>query len=195
MILENFMLQLTNWGVADVLLPFILVFTIVFAVMQKTKILGDGRKQFNVVIALVMAMSVVIPHVTGSWQNFGFDPVDAINNSLPSVSLIIVAILMALIVLGVFGNDIDIAGTSLSGIAVLVSFIAVGLIFGSQAGLFHIPDWLYFLSDPEIQSFVVMILIFAIVIWFITKEDKKDKVSHGGGEFFKDIGRSMQKKK
>jgi len=194
MALENFMLQLQDWGVMDVLLPFILVFTIVFAVLQKTKILGDGRKQFNVVIALVMALSVVIPHVTGTWQNFGFDPVLAINNALPQVSIIVIAILMALLVLGVFGNDIDIAGTSLSGIAMLGSFVAIALIFGTQVGLIRLPEWLYFLSDPEIQSFVVMILIFALVIFFITKEDKKDNASFGGGQFFKEFGKSMQKK-
>ncbi len=189
------MLQLQDWGVMDVLLPFILVFTIVFAVLQKTKILGDGRKQFNVMIALVMSLSVVIPHVTGTWQNFGFDPVLAINNALPQVSIIVIAILMALLVLGIFGNDIDIAGTSMSGIAMVGSFVAIALIFGTQVGLFNLPEWLYFLSDPEIQSFVVMILIFAIVIFFITKEDKKDTASHGFGETLKEWGRGVQKKK
>ena len=38
-----------TYGVMDFLLPFLLVFTIIYAVMQKTKILGD-KKNFNVKI-------------------------------------------------------------------------------------------------------------------------------------------------
>jgi hypothetical protein len=195
MMFENFILQLQDWGVMDVLLPFILIFTVVFAVFQKTKILGDGRKQYNVIIALVMALAVVIPHVTGAWQAWGFDPVMVINGALPQVSLVVIAIVMMLLIIGVFGNDLDIAGTSLSGIVMIVAFIAVVLIFGTQLGWFNIPTWLYFLNDPEIQSFVIMILVFAIIIWFITKEDKKDKANTGMGEWLKDLGKGMQKKK
>jgi hypothetical protein len=195
MIFENFILQLESWGILDVILPFILIFTVVFAVFQKTKILGDGRRQFNVVIALVMALSVVIPHVTGMWENIGVDPVEVINASLPQVSIIVIAIIMMLLIIGIFGNEIDIAGTSLSGIVVIFAFVAVVLIFGTQVGWFHIPGWLYFLNDPEIQSFVVMILVFGLIIWFITKEDKKEKTKYGLGQFLKDTGSGIQKKK
>ena len=65
MALQDFIMLLDAWGVTDVLIPFILVFTIVFAVLQKTKILGDGKKNYNVMIALVMALAVVIPHIFG----------------------------------------------------------------------------------------------------------------------------------
>lgn len=163
-----------DMGIADVLLPFILVFTIVYAVLNKTKILGDGRKQFNVIVALVMGLSVVIPHVVGS-PILGFDPVVAINTALPQVSVIVVAILMMLVIVGVFGNEWDIGGTSPAGWVVIFAFVAVALIFGSAVNLFNMPDWLYFLEDPEIQSLIVMILVFGIIIYFVTKEEDRDK--------------------
>ena len=50
---------LENQGLTDVLLPFLLIFTIVFAVFQKTEILGKGKKNFNGVIALVIALATV----------------------------------------------------------------------------------------------------------------------------------------
>jgi len=193
MIFENFIAMLDMWGVTDVLLPFILVFTVVYATLQKTKILGDGRKQFNVIIALVMGLGVVIPHVVGRYP-FNFDPVDVINTALPQVSIIIVAILMLLLIIGVFGSDIDFAGTSLSGWIVVLAFIAVVAIFGSAVGWFSMPLWLIFLQDPELQALIVMILVFGIIIWFITKEDKKDKAEHGMGQWLKDAGKVMQKK-
>jgi hypothetical protein len=196
MAFERFMLQLAELGVLDVLLPFLLIFTIVFAVLQKTKILGDGRKNFNVIVALVMALSVVIPHVTGSYYaTFGFDPVTVINDALPQVSIIVIAIVMMLIIIGVFGNDFDIAGTSLSGLVVILAFVAVVLIFGSGVGWFYMPDWLYWLNDPEIQSLVIMILVFGIIIWFITKEDKPSDPNKGFGKFLEGLGKSVKEKK
>ena len=54
-------------GLFDVVLPFLLVFTIVFAIMEKTKVLGtedlDGKKytkkNLNAIAAFVMAFLVV----------------------------------------------------------------------------------------------------------------------------------------
>jgi hypothetical protein len=195
MIFQDFIAQLDQLGFTDVLLPFILIFTIVFATLQKTKILGEGKKQYNVMVSLVMALAVVIPHITGSWEQFGFDPVMVINNALPQVSIIVVAIVMMLLIIGVFGNDIDFAGTSLSGIIVLLAFIAVVLIFGSQVGWFNLPAWLQILNDPEIQSLVVMVLVFGIIIWFVTKEDRKDDKERGLGNWMKEMGKGMIAKK
>ena len=170
---QDFFANLESWGFLDVVLPFILVFTIVFAALQKTKILGEGKKNYNVVVALVMGAGIIFPHVTGSYQDLiGFDPVVVINQSLPQVSIILVAIIMLLLILGVFGNEVDFAGTSLSGWVVIVALVAVGLIFGSATGWFVLTDWLAFLNDSEIQSLVIMILVSGVIIWFVTKEDK-----------------------
>jgi hypothetical protein len=196
MMFENFIAMLDQIGVTDVLLPFILVFTIVFATLQKTKILGDGRRSFNTVVALVMSLAVVIPHVVGRYP-FNFDPVDVINQALPQVSIIIVAIVMLLLIIGVFGNEIEIAGTPLSGLVVLLAFVAVVLIFGSAVGWFQLPFWLLFLQDPELQALIVMVLVFGIIIWFITKEDKKDRTEERmlGSRGFEKLGAVVQKKK
>ncbi|MBN2052097.1 hypothetical protein JW756_01220 [Candidatus Woesearchaeota archaeon] len=194
MIFENFIVMLDAWGVTDVLLPFILVFTIVFATMQKTKILGEGKKNFNVIIALVMGLGVVIPHVVGRYP-FNFDPVDVINTALPQVSIILVAILMLLLIIGVFGNEIDFAGTPLSGWIVIIAIIAVVGIFGSSVGWFRLPLWLLFLQDPELQALIVMILIFGIIIYFITKEDKKEQKELTGMRRFTDGFNQVMKPK
>ncbi len=172
---ENALRSLENIGLVDVILPFILIFTLVFAVLQKAKILGkepDGRpkKNFNVIVSLVMALAVVIPHVTGSYGRF--DIVEIINGALPNISLIIVAILMVLLLIGVFGKELDISKHSFGGWIVLAAFIIVIYIFATQAGWTGLPSWLGFLRDPSTQAAVITILVFGIVIWFITKEDK-----------------------
>ena len=197
MYFENFIATLDAWGVTDVLLPFVLVFTIVFATLQKTKILGEGKKQYNVIVSLVMGLAVVIPHVVGRYP-FNFDPVDVINRALPQVSIIVVAIVMLLLIIGVFGNEIEIANTPLSGWVVILAIIAVVLIFGSAVGWFYLPIWLGFLSNPELQALIIMILVFGIIIWFITKEDKttekeKDEAS-GLNKLVQGFGKIMREK-
>ena len=47
--LRGFIQTLESWGLTDVLLPFLLVFTIIFAILQKSNILGEGKKNFNVI--------------------------------------------------------------------------------------------------------------------------------------------------
>ena len=41
------------------ILPFLLVFTLVFAILDKTKILGDGKRQINAIVGLVIGLMVI----------------------------------------------------------------------------------------------------------------------------------------
>lgn len=73
--------------------------------------------------------------------------------------------------------------------------MAVVAIFGSAIGWYTMPQWLIFLQNPELQALIVMILVFGIIIAFITKEDKKDSDKEKGfGKFWDGIGEAMKKK-
>ncbi len=176
--------KMESYGVLDVLLPFLLVFTITFAVLQKSNILGDNKRPYNKIVAFVMAMAVVIPHVllgTASktdaiLTNGMVDVVEVMNNSLPQVSLIMVAAMMALLLIGVFGKDVNIGNTDLISIVVLGAIVAVALIFINAAGwLGTPPNWLSWLFNEETTSLVIIILIFGIIIWFITREENPEE--------------------
>ena len=41
------------------LLPFALIFTLIFAILQKTKLLGDGKKQIDAIIGLVVGLILI----------------------------------------------------------------------------------------------------------------------------------------
>ena len=43
----------------DYILPFVLVFTLIFAILQKTKILGEGKKQIDAIIGLVVGFILI----------------------------------------------------------------------------------------------------------------------------------------
>lgn len=43
----------------DVILPFLLVFTLVFAILDKTKLLGEGKRQINAIVSLVIGIILI----------------------------------------------------------------------------------------------------------------------------------------
>lgn len=177
---RNIIFDLENMGFWSVVLPFLLVFTIIFAILQKSKILGadkDGapRKNFNVAIALIMGLAFVVPSVLGRYPP-NADPVMIIANALPGVSLLAIAIIMVLLLLGIFNVGPKTDG-SFGGIMAIFVIASVAIIFAISAGWMgtNLPYWLWFIYDRQFQSLLVTILIFGLVIWFITKEDKPEK--------------------
>lgn len=172
--LEEFIRILDSWGLTDVMLPFLLIFVVIFALMAKTKILGDDKKKYNLVVALVIALLVVIPHVLNYYPPNG-DIVEIMNQSLPQVSLIAVAVIMLLILIGLFGGEAKWMGSSLSGWIAIVAFIIVLIIFGGAAGWWENWSWFYNFFGAESIAVIVMILIFAIIVWWITRGEGKEK--------------------
>ncbi|MBW3012588.1 hypothetical protein KY325_04465 [Candidatus Woesearchaeota archaeon] len=183
--------RLNEIGSLDVALPFLLIFTLIFAALQKTKILGskDARtpdeqsgKRYNIVIALVIALLIVIPHVVyndGDLTNgklggalIGMpDVVEIINNSLPSISVWIVGILMLLLILGLFGAKFGVLETPISTWITGGAVILVAYIFAASAGyLKKLPGPLSVLHDPANQAALIIILVFAIIVWFVVRE-------------------------
>ncbi len=50
---------LQNWIFSKFLLPFLLIFFIVFAILEKTKLLGEDKKQINALISFVIGLIFV----------------------------------------------------------------------------------------------------------------------------------------
>ena len=105
-------------GVMDFLLPFIIVFTIMYAVLLTMPLFKDNKK-FSIVLAMAFGLLFVVPHITGDYP-LGVDPVEIMNNSLPQIALVAIASVMMLILLGVFGSDLS------ENAAPFVLLIAVG---------------------------------------------------------------------
>jgi len=65
MALKDVLIAMDHIGFTDVILPFILVFTVVFAVLQRSKVLGVNAKgapksNYNAMVAFVLAFFVLI---------------------------------------------------------------------------------------------------------------------------------------
>lgn len=187
--LNNFLQTLETWGLTDVLLPFLLIFTLIFAILQKTKILGEDKRNFNVVIALVMGLTVVIPHSTGTYP-MTYDPVNIINAFLPGISLVIVAVVMLFILIGLWGGEAKWVGGSPSAMIAILAAVAVIWIFGAAAKWWTGWGWFNRFFGSDAVSLIIIILIFGIIIWFITKSDQQTS----GENFLDKVGNMFMKK-
>ncbi len=176
--IDNLLRNVYDYG----FLVFLLVFTIVFAGLQKSKILGEGRKNLNVIIALVMGLTVIIPHIVGTYPG-NYDVVVIVNNALPNVSLIAVASIMLLILIGLFGAEKRWIGTPLSGWIAILAFIFIVVIFGSAAGIWDVT-WLRYLDNDTIAT-IIVILVFALIVYYITKDDSEHEVAEAHHAFEK----------
>lgn len=156
------------YGVMDFLLPFILVFTIIFAVTAKLALFKE-HKQFQVVIALVLALMFVVPHITGTYP-LGYDPVQVMNESLPSISLVSIAAIMVLLLMGIFGADFTAAAAPFIA---LISLGFVAYIFGASLKLWRGPYDVFYWWSSDVTELMIVLLIFGLVVWFIVKEPKR----------------------
>ncbi|MEA3429878.1 MAG: hypothetical protein U9R08_01260 [Nanoarchaeota archaeon] len=179
---------LESLGLTDVILPFILIFSVVFAVLRKSKIFKDNPR-LDGVVALVLALSVVIPHVLGRYPA-NADVVNIINTALPNIAAVLIALVMLFIIIGLWGVEAS-WGKDIHGFIVFIAMVVVFYIFGRAAGWFAqgMPRWLSWLSAPDTQALIVIILVFAIIIWFVTAPDKKTK----GEGLFKSLGEMFKK--
>ena len=193
---DELFLTFHEWGLTEALLPFLLVFVLVFATLERTKVIGNGEKKYNVVVAFIFGFLVVVPHLTGSYPPEQ-DIVLIINNALPNISLIIVAIVTLLLLLGLF-SPAQVAGTGLGTILAIVSIVAVIFFFGQAAGwfgAFPTVGGLNLLNDPDTQALVIILLVFGAVLWFITR-DEGGGASIGGplGGFFNGLRNAITPK-
>ena len=136
----------------EMLLPFLLVFVVVFAILQKSKILGDGKAQIDALVALVIGLILIgVPQ-----------PREIIVGIMPWLAVGVAVILVFMILYGFVAGD-------LSG-----SSKWMKITFGILAGLFTAGVVLYvtglwriiggWLSRGESSSIWMNVLMVALII-------------------------------
>ena len=141
------------------------------------------------IIALVLGLLFVAPHFAGTYP-LGYDPVLLINEALPSISLVAIAAVMLLILMGIFGGDF--AKSAMPFIAI-ASIVFVVYIFGSTTALnlWNSPSNAFSWWTPEITELLIIVLVFGLIIYFVTKEPGSKTA---GVEAVKSIGKLFEKK-
>lgn len=161
-------------GVYDIILPFLLVFTIIFAILEKTKILGiekiDGKettkKNLNSMVAFVIAFLVI-----ASTQL-----VSVINKVMANIVLLLILAVCFLLLVGVFFGDKEF---TLKDYPTWTKFFMVLMFIGIVIIFLHALDWLQYIFalfvywDAEWASAIIFLIIILGFIWYVIKEPGK----------------------
>ncbi|MBI2140606.1 hypothetical protein HYU14_06805 [Candidatus Woesearchaeota archaeon] len=160
-------------GLYDVVLPFLLVFTIVFAILEKTKVFGtetiDGKKytkkNLNATTSFVIAFFVVasskLVEIITTVSSF-------------TVILLMLAVLFLLLI-GSFMKEGE--GVFLEGnwntFFMLIMFIGIVLIFIFALGWWdQLWSFLQFGRGGDTVGAIVLLVIIFLFVWYIVKGEK-----------------------
>ena len=174
---------LRNFGFFSVVLPFLLIFTIVFGVLEKTKIFGTEkfkgeevpRRNLNSVVAFCVAFFVVA----------ATNVVNLLQVSLPMVAIILVIIIVFLLLFGALmgGQELK-EGVNLwkgrfkSTFVTVITIVVLAILLAGFGILDNV--WAYVGANLT-GTFITSLLLLLIVvgaIWFVTGRKEEDK----GGE-------------
>ena len=160
---------LRNLGFYDVILPFLLVFSLMFAILDKTQVFGleDGkpRKSINSVVAFVVALLVI-----GSTRL-----ISVMNEAISNVAMLLIIITFIIVTISVFKTDgqYDLfQHAALKGWIIFVVTVIVILIFFQALG-WNIILWDFLrihISDAWVATLLFLVGI-AVFIWLVTKGD------------------------
>ena len=174
---------LEKFGLFDVVLPFLLIFTFVFAILEKTMILGkendQPKRNLNSMVAFVIALLTIASNKI----------VNAITTALPNIVLLSVISLSFLMLVGVFAETGEFSlkekHKGFYYTFVIFSFIGVILIFLASVKTSAGVSWLRIIFNyikeswgGAVISSVILLIIVVGAIIFVTRAPKKE----GGGE-------------
>ncbi len=167
---------LERFGFFSVLLPFLLVFTIVYALLEKTKIFGMQKigdkdypkKNLNAMVAFVVALLVVSAK----------DIVLALQTSLPNIVMLLIVILAVLVGVGMFWsgekefNMFEKLPKLSYALIAFVIIVLAGIFLDSFGVLNNVLGFFYTNYDRPIVTSIGLLIVVAIVIWLIVREPK-----------------------
>lgn len=174
--------QLQDAGFFDVVLPFLLLFITIFAILEKTKIFGtegpEGqkvpRKKINVVFGLITALIVVV----------NTEIIAIMNLYLSKISLVLIILLMFLVLFGLWGGDAEHGpGGWLFGLGIIVAIGGVFWALTPEVGL-NLPYWAY---PSDWDGPLVLGVIVAVLTLFFLLSDSTPRTRPGNRDFWEYI--------
>jgi len=165
MALEQFSL-LGSPFLTNIVLPFVLIFVVVFAILDKTELLGKKRKDVNAVVGLIFALVAVgVPAAVG-----------VLANLIPLIAILIVILLAWFLVFGFIGSRFKTdwsEGMKKTFLAVIG--VVILAIITWATGLFDYISLNDALSAQVMQIVLLIGVIAAIIAVVVGGGEDKDK--------------------
>lgn len=151
-----------DYGFYDVVLPFLLVFTIIYATLQKIQIFGKESRRYNTLIALSIALMFTA----------ATNLVEALNQYLPIIGVVLAAFLGIMLLLGMFGVEQGSAGTKVLG-WVVTGGVILAIAFHYLSGLKG-ASGIYKILESNASTIIIVGIILGIILAVI-KSGKEEK--------------------
>lgn len=160
---------LEAFGVFRVLMPFLLIFAIIYAVLLKTKVLGKEDNSVTKTTSAIVALAISFFVIAST------PVVDALNKLIPQAAFLIVVVVLFLMVLVMLGVNLESESGGLTKWAGIIALVVVilflgmmGLILGPAVpSLFGFSQFLLgtFAIDmtAETAALVVALIIFVVL--------------------------------
>jgi hypothetical protein len=133
-----------NSFILYLLLPFLLVFVLVFSILEKTNILGEGKRYANVIVGMVVAfIFVAVPQVVGITIKF-----------IPLIALILVVLLCLLMLFGFVGIKVEESKGLKIALGIVLGLSLLG-IFAWSTGIFEKIQF-----NSTILQYVILVAVF-----------------------------------
>ncbi len=157
---RELIIGLDQMGFYDVALPFIVIFALTFALLEKVKIFNN--RSINGVLALAMGFLFL--------QNDYL--LQMFHRIVPNVAFILLAVILGLLLIGIFaGKSVQFRGLFLT----IAFFFAIASIITAASydrlGRGYESWWQWFVDlDPGSRMTIFGILIVGLILWLIFKQ-------------------------
>jgi len=176
-------------GIFDVVLPFLLVFTMMFAVLERTKVLGtegkdkNPRKNLNAMVAFVIGFLVIASTKL----------VAAVTSVSSNIIILVLLAVFFLLTMGAFYEQGELGEKGLKPgplrtLFLTIMFIGVIVIFMNALTVEDGRTWwdysIDYLDnhwDSTAVASIVLIGLVILFVWFMTKAPSEGSSKPGGG--------------
>ncbi|MBU0907443.1 MAG: hypothetical protein KKE05_04790 [Nanoarchaeota archaeon] len=165
--IADILFQWENMGFFDIVLPFLLVFAIVFGILSYMKIFGNN-KGIHAIVAIILGLLSIR---AGFFQAF-------LSQIAPRLGVGLTVLLVLLILFGLFVQDQSkkTIGWILLGIAALIFIIIMGQMYSIFTGW---GSGLGF-DNPETMGWIIMIGLLIVIIVVVAMGSSKSTSKHKG---------------
>ena len=187
--------NLNELGVREVFLPFVLIFTVLFTLLDKTHIFirisksdGDEDKQrkkadnrkFSAIVSLAISLTAVFMHVRGT-TIAGVDMINFINSAVPGITGLIVVIfglfiVLALVMPSIFPQTgrLDMPISVILIVAAIAIYIYAVSIHGPFSSSISVPFVGTWLENETFRSLAISLLVFGGIVFYIIRGKKEE---------------------
>ena len=156
-----------NDFLTNAVLPFLLVFVLIFAVLQKSKVLGEEKNQIDALVSLTIALILVA--VPGP-QKF------IIINLMPWLAVALAVLLVFFILYGFVAGDISSLPKWMKIVFGIMAFVFTGAVVFYLTNLdILLESWFSGTGDFLINVIIIVLVIGGVVWVAMTNKEGSSK--------------------